>query len=475
MRAHISFLLSSAAILQSVIGQWESTGIVGFHQVELTRVLHRPVDRDVDHANNHRLNQFWFWDGWFGGKKEETKTGVVQQPAHDYNDMAYIAKITIGSPEQTFRVILDTGSSNLWVPDASCSKQSECHPLCHNFTLYCGQFCDGYCCTSTTPPENLPPNLTCDQRKKLKAVEETFLVLSALDSQVTCLQKSRFDSSQSTTYVADGREFSVAYGSGNAAGFFGKDTVRMGKAGGQQLEIPGVTFLQATTMSKTLRRFNVDGIFGLGFWKDTLNDVDPPLLTAVNQSLLTEPLFTVYMTSQGYHNEQAGSPGGYFTYGGVDSEHCESDDVHYVPLHSKSNWIFLMEGVASGNYTLNWMMEAISDTGTSLIYGPKTVVEKIAAEVGAVISLEKGGMYYVPCDRTFSVTFTIHGREFILTNEMLTMQENVGDTQCLFEMMPIMNEECNNLDWILGEPFIRSYCNVYDIGRKQIGFAAPKK
>lgn len=33
-----------------------------------------------------------------------------------------------------------------------------------------------------------------------------------------------------------------------------------------------------------------------------------------------------------------------------------------------------------------------------------------------------------------------------------------------------MNDPTNPL-WILGDTFIRPFCNVYDIGKKRIGFA----
>ena len=42
------------------------------------------------------------------------------QPTNDYDDVIYVANITLGTPPQVFRVVLDTGSSNLWVPCAGC-------------------------------------------------------------------------------------------------------------------------------------------------------------------------------------------------------------------------------------------------------------------------------------------------------------------------------------------------------------------
>lgn len=40
------------------------------------------------------------------------------QNLRDYFDTEYLAYISIGTPRQTFSVIMDTGSSNVWVPDS---------------------------------------------------------------------------------------------------------------------------------------------------------------------------------------------------------------------------------------------------------------------------------------------------------------------------------------------------------------------
>jgi cathepsin D len=94
------------------------------------------------------------------------EAGGDSEPLHDYQDAQYYGPISLGTPEQTFNVIFDTGSSNLWVPSKKCSAFS-------------------------------------------------------------CLLHKKYDSSASSSYVSNGTSFNITYGSGGVSGFVSADTLNV--------------------------------------------------------------------------------------------------------------------------------------------------------------------------------------------------------------------------------------------------------
>ncbi|PIO52479.1 hypothetical protein TELCIR_26215 [Teladorsagia circumcincta] len=77
-------------------------------------------------------------------------------------------------------------------------------------------------------------------------------------------------------------------------------------------------------------------------------------------------------------------------------------------------------------------------------------------------------VYYIDCNAKPSLDLTIGGNTYTITAQNLVIPS--GDGRCLLAIFG-MNTFGFGPAWILGDPFIRQFCNVYDVGQQRIGFA----
>ncbi|XP_064162212.1 renin-like [Anguilla rostrata] len=156
--------------------------------------------------------------------------GTAPTPLINYFDTQYFGEISIGSPAQTFNVVFDTGSANLWVPSATCSP------------LY-----------------------------------------------TACFTHNRYDSSQSRTHVENGTGFSIQYATGNVRGYLSEDVVVVGGIPVVQVfaeanALPAMPFIFA----------KFDGVLGMGYPNVAIDGITPVFDRIINQHVLKEEVFSVY-------------------------------------------------------------------------------------------------------------------------------------------------------------------------------------
>jgi len=108
-------------------------------------------------------------------------------PVSNFLNAQYFSEIAIGNPPQEFKVVLDTGSSNLWIPSSDCGS-------------------------------------------------------------IACYLHTKYDHSDSSSYKKNGSDFAIRYGSGSVEGYISQDTVQIGdlkiknQLFGEATSEPGLAF-----------------------------------------------------------------------------------------------------------------------------------------------------------------------------------------------------------------------------------------
>ncbi|PKU28045.1 renin [Limosa lapponica baueri] len=158
------------------------------------------------------------------------RNGTAPTLLTNYLDTQYFGEISIGTPAQTFKVVFDTGSANLWVPSYKCSP------------LYSA-----------------------------------------------CVSHSRYDSSKSRTYISNGTGFAIRYGTGSVKGFLSQDIVMVSdipiiQVFAEATALPAFPFIFA--------RF--DGVLGMGYPSQAIDGITPVFDRILSQQILKEDVFSVY-------------------------------------------------------------------------------------------------------------------------------------------------------------------------------------
>ncbi|KAB8345825.1 hypothetical protein FH972_022880 [Carpinus fangiana] len=168
-----------------------SSAVAGVHTAKLQKV---PLAEQLKHANINEhvqgLAQKYMGARPQSGSFQDTRfheQSGSPVPIENFLNAQYFSEIAIGTPPQTFKVVLDTGSSNLWVPSSECGS-------------------------------------------------------------IACYLHTKYDSSASKTYKKNGTDFAIQYGSGAVKGFISQDTLQIGDLKiknqdfGETTEEPGLAF-----------------------------------------------------------------------------------------------------------------------------------------------------------------------------------------------------------------------------------------
>ncbi|KAI5124252.1 hypothetical protein M0805_005101 [Coniferiporia weirii] len=363
-------------------------------------------------AKNNRENLISKYTGGSPSTKRKTKRGsgtnlIVNQNA----DSTYFGSLAIGTPPVAFDVILDTGSSDLWVADSSCQTG-----------------CDGI---------------------------------------------TTFDASSSSSFKNLTSEFSITYGSGQAAGSLAEDTVQM-----SGFSVSNQTFAVCDQISSGLLSSPVSGLMGLAFETIASSGATPFWQSLVEAGAWDSPLMSFQLTRFGNaQNAQALEAGGTFTMGFVNSSLYTGDiDYNDIPGGTGTYWIQeISQLTVQGNsvaLTSGSSSYAAIDTGTTLVGGPANVIAEIFAQIPGSQpgSGNYEGYYSYPCSTEVTVSMAFGGSSWSISPEDFQLTQ-LSESECLGAFFDLDVGGSSTPSWIVGDTFLKNVYSVFRYDPPSVGFA----
>lgn len=171
------------------------------------------------------------------------------------------------------------------------------------------------------------------------------------------------------------RALFIPYGTGFLLGFLSNDTVTFGG-----VPITNVTFGQAVYMASFFSQVPIDGILGLAFPDIAADGVVPVLDMMWAQGLISQFMFSTYLSSTPNDNSSM------LFLGGVDPAYF-SGPIHWSPVILPSYWVVGMRNVTIGpgaSHVCSPHCPAVIDTGTSILAFPPHVGNPILKAIGTV-------------------------------------------------------------------------------------------
>jgi cathepsin D len=325
-------------------------------------------------------------------------------------DSSFFGSIAVGTPPVAYDVILDTGSSDLWLAGSGCLSDA----------------CDGV---------------------------------------------ATFDPKTSSTFKNSSSVFQITYGSGEASGTLGQDVVQMaGFSVSNQIfavcdvvsdgllnnPVSGLLGLAFQTIASSQASPLWETLASSGSWDQQLMAFQLTRFNNVSNAgeLEVGGTFTMGAVNNSLYT------------GDIDFNPIASSETYWLQSVSAITVQGSAITVPSGNAAL-----AAIDTGTTLIGGPADQVAAIYANIpGAKAATGQMDGYYVyPCSTTVSVTMAFGGKAWSISNADFQAQQ-LGKNTCMGAFFSLQTGG-SAPSWIVGDSFLKNVYSVFRFNPPAVGFA----
>ncbi|EAW15847.1 pepsin-like aspartic protease [Aspergillus fischeri NRRL 181] len=335
----------------------------------------------------------------------------------DNEETLYFCNVTLGTPEQALRLVLDTGSSDLWCNAA-------------NSTL----------CSASSD---------------------------------SCNISGSYDPSFSSTYAYVSSDFNISYADGTGAvGDYATDILHIGGSTLKNLQF-GIGYSSSSSEGVLGIGYPSNEVQVGRYGKDAYSNLPRAM---VDQGLIRSNAYSLWLNDL---ESNTGSIlfGGVNTekyLGELQTLPIQKVNGRY------SEFVIALTGVAfdSESHHKTYSSDALPaavllDSGSSLTYLPDSIVENIYRDLNVAYE-PSSGVGYLPCnlaENNMNITYTFSSPNItVMIDELLLdagdLRFRDGARACIFGIVPAGDSTA-----VLGDTFLRSAYVVYDIANNEISIA----
>ena len=408
----------------------------------------------------------------------DSDSGYVSVELQNENTF-YLTEIEVGNPSQKIGVLVDTGSSDLWVV---ATNNSYCQSDTGGSLSSKARSADDiYDFNNVTP---LTDKSDADDDLKASDVKTQQKASSSGGTSINCSTYGTFDPSDSETFHSNGTSFSITYADSTfAKGVWGYDDVVINGANVTNLSLAvcdnadnamgilgiGLSGLETTYSGSA----SVSGSSSGAYQYENLP------LRLKSQGLIKQVAYSVYLNDSSADSAN-------ILFGAVDHNRYTGDMVALPivnTLKSKGYDEALQLDVTLNSLTLvdrssseqavigTGAASALLDTGTTLTYVPPNVLSAIIGLLNAQYS-SSVGQYVIKCtdgDDLYLV-FNFQGQEInIEMSSFLVSLVTLGGSSSEYCMVGLQSSDGSS--FTLGDSFLRSVYMVADLDNMEIGLA----
>lgn len=377
----------------------------------------------VRKSRNHFTRDDWehwakreaaFLQSRYGGSSEMSKraegTNLLGNSA---SDSIYWGSVAIGSPAVAFDVILDTGSSDLWVSGSACGS--------------------------------------------------------------SCSHGAQFNPSASSTFQNLSQPFAVQYGSGNVGGSLVSDTVQMAGFSVQNQPFGVVEEVQGDLLTSPISGLlglawqTIAATGKMPFWQTLVSS------GAWTQPVMAFQLTRYINDTRAPTSAPGGSFTMGFVNTSLYTGDIDYQSIGSIPSFWFLSLTGLTVQGQNISLTVGAPNAAI-DTGTTLVGGPPNVIQSMFAQIpGSQPGTGSWTNYYTyPCSTKVNVTMTFGGRTWPISPADFQLTQ-LSSSQCVGAFFSLNGTtgfgDSGNPTWVVGDTFLKNVFSVFRYNPPAVGFA----